>query len=57
MRRRFSINPNPVEPEEMAYRNDLDIQASLHMIWEGAPVSPMDMEKEEFDPQKLPLQL
>lgn len=51
MRRSFSIKPNPVEPEEMAYRNDLDIQASLHMVWEGAPVSPIDMEKEDSDPQ------
>lgn len=53
MRRKFSIKPNsnPVEPEEMAYRNDPDIQASLHMIWEGAPISPIDIEKEEFDPQ------
>ncbi|MCK1995927.1 hypothetical protein MPH47_01585 [Psychrobacillus psychrodurans] len=50
MRRRFSINPNPVEQEEMDYRNDLDIQASLHMIWEGAPVSPLDTEKEALDP-------
>ncbi|WP_277585973.1 hypothetical protein [Psychrobacillus antarcticus] len=57
MRRRFSINVNPVEPEEMAYRNDLDIQASLQMIWEGAPLSPMDMEKEESAPQTWPLQL
>lgn len=51
MRRKFSIKPNPVEPEEMAYRNDPDIQASLHMISEGAPVSPVDMEKEESGPQ------
>ena len=41
--------PNPVEPEEMAYRNDLDIQAALKMISEGAPVSAMDIEKEELE--------
>lgn len=43
------MNPNPVEPEEMAYRNDLDIQAVLQMISEGAPVSARDIEKEEFE--------
>lgn len=43
------MKPNPVEPEEMDYRNDLDIQASLQMIWEGAPVSTLDIEKEDVD--------
>lgn len=44
------MNPNPVEPEELAYRNDLDIDASLHMIWEGAPVMPENIENEELSP-------
>lgn len=33
----------------MAYRNDLDIQASLQMIWEGAPISTVEIEKEEYE--------
>ena len=33
----------------MAYRHDVDIQASLQMIWEGAPISSMDFEKEGLD--------
>lgn len=29
---------NPIDPEEMAMRKDLDVIASLNMIGEGGPV-------------------
>ncbi|MFF2755829.1 hypothetical protein ACFVR1_19230 [Psychrobacillus sp. NPDC058041] len=32
------MHPNPVDPEEMAMRQNLDLIASLNMIGEGGPV-------------------
>ncbi|WP_166462371.1 hypothetical protein [Psychrobacillus vulpis] len=41
------MNPNHVDPEEMAKRQDLDLIASLNMIGEGGPAPKIDDEKIE----------
>ena len=38
---------NPIDPEEMAMRKNLDVIASLNMIGEGGPVHNLEEEKEE----------
>ncbi|MFJ7970371.1 hypothetical protein [Psychrobacillus sp. NPDC096389] len=37
---------NPIDPEELAMRKDLDVIASLNMIGEGGPVYNLEEEKE-----------
>lgn len=41
------MQPNHVDPEEMAMRQDLDLIASLNMIGEGGPAPILDEEKTE----------
>ena len=38
---------NPIDPEEMAMRKDLDVIASLNMIGEGGPVYNLEEDKED----------
>ncbi|MFJ8064236.1 hypothetical protein ACIQYS_06370 [Psychrobacillus sp. NPDC096426] len=40
---------NPIDPEEMAMRKDLDVIASLNMIGEGCP--DYNLEEEKVDTQ------
>ena len=46
VRRLFLIKRNPVDPEEMKRRMDLDEIAALNMIGEGGPVYSLDEESE-----------
>lgn len=39
---------NPIDPEELAMRKDLDVIASLNMIGEGGPVHNLEEERENF---------
>ncbi len=50
------MNRLPIEPEEMAKRNDADVIASLNMLGEGAPVFDSYIHKEqENNPDELDL--
>ncbi|WP_391120233.1 hypothetical protein [Psychrobacillus sp. L3] len=39
------MHPNPVDPEEMAMRKNLDLIASLNMIGEGGPAPSQEEEE------------